>query len=68
MDGVSTVFFKYGLMLIFCVFGVGSQNFLLQNFSNEVDFGGIQTESLNVGGSTDVIGQKWLGSACGARR
>jgi hypothetical protein len=32
---------QYRLNLpIFCVFGVGSQNFPLKNFSHEVDFGG----------------------------
>ena len=60
---------QYRLNLpIFCVFGVGSQNFPLKNFSHEVDLGGVRTESLNFGGSTDGIGRKWGGPASGARR
>ena len=47
---------------------MGSQNFPLKKFSHEVDLGGVRTESLNFGGSTDGIGRKWGGSASGARR
>ena len=55
-------------MLLFCFFWGGSAKFSLKNFFREGDLGGVYTELLNFGGGLDGIGQKWGGSAFGARR
>ena len=69
MGGVSTFFIKlkrkFATILLFLG---GSEKFSLKNFFREGDLGGVYTELLNFGGGLDGIGQKWGGSAFGARR
>ena len=43
-----------GNLLIFCIFGVGSQTFSFKDFSRDVDFGrGVQMELLDFGANLD---------------